>query len=77
MDLNLHLPPTTSPLTETLEREELNRIRTWVRESLLLELQRLTRHRSTASTKTGAWLRSSENLSLFKRTHLCHRIWSF
>ena len=35
MDLNLHFPPTTAPLTETQEREELNRIRTWVRAASL------------------------------------------
>ena len=68
MDLNLHLPPTAPPLTQIQEREELNHIRTWVRATLSLELQRLTEHRSTALTKIDAWLLNSENLSLFKWT---------
>ncbi len=61
MDLNLHLPPTASPLTEIQEREELNRIRTWVRAAISLELQRLTKHRSTALTTIDAWLLNSGN----------------
>jgi len=68
LDLNLHLSPTTSSLKETHEREELNRIRTWVRAPLSLGLQRLMSHRSTVLTKTDPWLLNSENLSLFKRT---------
>ena len=76
MDLNLHLPPTASPLTEIQEREELNRVRTWVRAVISLELQRLTKYRSTALTKIGAWLLNSGNRSPFKRAHRCCPIWN-
>ena len=76
MDLNLHLPPRTPPLTETQEREELNRIRTWVRAAFSLELQRLIKYRSTALTKIDVWLLNSENRSLFKRTPRCCPIWN-